>query len=49
MAEMLNYAPALNSMTQGRASFHMSYSHYEEVPKMIQDRIIAQAKKDEES
>ena len=48
MAEMLNYAPALNSMTQGRASFHMSYSHYEEVPRMIQDKIIAAAKKEED-
>ena len=48
MAEMLNYAPALNSMTQGRASFHMEYSHYEEVPKMIQDKIIAEAKRAEE-
>jgi elongation factor G len=45
MAEMLNYAPALNSMTQGRASFHMEYSHYEEVPKAIQQKLIAEAKR----
>ncbi len=45
MAEMLNYAPALNSMTQGRASFHMEYSHYEEVPKMIQDKLIAEVQR----
>lgn len=48
MAEMLNYAPALNSMTQGRASFHMSYSHYEEVPRQIQEKIIAEAKREQE-
>jgi elongation factor G len=49
MSEMLNYAPALNSMTQGRASFHMEYSHYEEVPKMVQDKLIAEAKREAEA
>jgi elongation factor G len=49
-AEMLDYAPALRSMTQGRASFHMEMSHYEQVPKQIQEKIIAEAqrKKEEE-
>jgi elongation factor G len=45
MAEMLNYAPSLRAMTQGRASFHMEYSHYEEVPKAVQEKIIANAAK----
>jgi elongation factor G len=45
LAEMLNYAPALRSMTQGRSSFHMEFSHYEEVPRMVQEKIIAEAKK----
>lgn len=45
MAEMLDYAPALRSMTQGRASFHMEMSHYEEVPKQIQEKIIAEAQR----
>ncbi|HVR98430.1 MAG TPA: elongation factor G [Thermoanaerobaculia bacterium] len=45
MAEMLNYAPALRSMTQGRASFHMEFSHYEEVPRPVQDKLIAEAQK----
>jgi elongation factor G len=45
LAEMLNYAPALRSMTQGRSSFHMEYSHYEEVPRPVQEKLIAQAKK----
>ncbi len=49
MAEMLNYAPALNSMTQGRASFHMEYSHYEEVPKVIQSKLIAESERAAES
>ncbi len=43
MAEMLNYAPALRSMTQGRANFHMEFSHYEEVPRLVQDKIVAEA------
>jgi elongation factor G len=43
MAEMLDYAPSLRSMTQGRASFHMEFSHYEEVPKQLQERIIQAA------
>jgi len=45
MAEMLNYASALRSMTQGRSSFHMEYSHYEEVPRQVADKIIAEAKR----
>jgi elongation factor G len=45
LAEMLNYAAALRSMTQGRSSFHMEFSHYEEVPRMVQEKIIAEAKK----
>lgn len=45
LAEMLNYAPALRSMTQGRSSFTMEYSHYEEVPRMVAEKIVAEAKK----
>ena len=32
MAEMLKYAPDLRSMTGGRGTFTMEFSHYEEVP-----------------
>ncbi len=45
MAEMLSYAPALNSMTQGKGSFHMEFSHYEEVPSHVQQKIIEEAQK----
>jgi elongation factor G len=45
MAEMLNYAPALRAMTQGRSSFHMEFSHYEEVPRLEQEKIVAKARK----
>jgi elongation factor G len=45
LAEMLNYAPALRSMTQGRSSFHMEYSHYEEIPRPVAEKIIADARR----
>ena len=48
MSEMLDYAPALRSMTQGRSSFHMEMSHYEEVPKQIREKIIAEFQKEKE-
>jgi elongation factor G len=44
MAEMLNYQNDLTSMTQGRASFSMEFDHYDFVPAMQADKIIAAAK-----
>jgi elongation factor G len=44
MAEMLNYQNDLISMTQGRASFTMEFSHYDFVPQLQTDKIIAAAK-----
>lgn len=44
MSEMLTYEQQLTSMTGGRGSYHMEYSHYEEVPAHIQSKIIAAAK-----
>ena len=45
LAEMLNYAPALRSLTQGRSSFHMEYSHYDEVPRPVADKLVAEARR----
>jgi elongation factor G len=45
MAEMLTYGSTLRSITQGRGSFHMEFSHYEEVPRNLQEKIIAESKK----
>ncbi|HUO84569.1 MAG TPA: elongation factor G, partial [Thermoanaerobaculia bacterium] len=45
MAEMLTYGSTLRSITQGRGSFHMELSHYEEVPRNLQSSIIAEAQK----
>jgi elongation factor G len=44
MAEMLSYQNDLTSMTQGRASFSMEFSHYDFVPQINADKIIAAAK-----
>ncbi len=49
MSEMLDYAPALRSMTQGRSSFIMEFSHYEMVPKQIQQKIMEATKKEDEA
>jgi elongation factor G len=43
-AEMLEYANDLTSMTQGRASYNMEFSHYDFVPNEIAEKVIAQAK-----
>jgi elongation factor G len=44
MAEMLTYEQHLTSATGGRGTYHMEYSHYEEVPHQFQAKIIAAAK-----
>jgi elongation factor G len=44
MAEMLTYEQHLTSATGGRGSYHMEYSHYDEVPSHLQTKIIAAAK-----
>jgi elongation factor G len=44
LAEMLNYATDLTSMTQGRASYTMEFSHYDFVPAEIAEKIVQQAK-----
>ena len=43
-AEMLSYATDLTSMTQGRASYRMEFSHYDYVPGEIAEKVIAHAK-----
>ena len=44
MSEMLTYQNDLTSMTQGRASFSMEFSHYDYVPALQAEKIIAAAK-----
>jgi elongation factor G len=49
MGEMLKYAPDLRSMTGGRGTFTMEFSHYEEVPAHIAQKVIAEANKEREA
>jgi elongation factor G len=44
MAEMLSYATALTSITQGRGSFHMEMNHYDVVPQGLAEKILATAR-----
>ncbi|MBN2382752.1 elongation factor G [bacterium] len=47
-AEMLTYASDLRSMTGGRGIFSMKFSHYEELPAHLQEKVIAEFKTGEE-
>ena len=44
MSEMLTYEQHLTSATSARGSYHMEFSHYEEVPSHLHAKIIAAAK-----
>lgn len=43
-AEVLRYASDLRSMTGGRGTFEMTFSHYEEVPPHVAERVVADAR-----
>jgi len=44
LSEMFGYATDLRSMTQGRATYTMQFSHYEEVPKGVSEEIVAKVR-----
>ena len=48
LAELHKYSTALRSMTSGRGIHNRAFSHYEEVPAEIAEKIIEQAKKEKE-
>ena len=48
MAEMLTYETTLRSMTGGRGGYAMEFSHYEEVPAFIADKVIKDARAEKE-
>jgi len=48
MSEILTYAPELRSITSGRGSFTMDFSHYEEVPDHMASKIVEEAAKEKE-
>ncbi|MBW2693129.1 MAG: hypothetical protein JRE57_10905 [Deltaproteobacteria bacterium] len=43
MSEMLEYASQLTSMTGGQGEFHMEFSHYDEAPSHVKEKIVAEA------
>ena len=48
LAEMYKYSTTLRSLTQGTGGHSMQFSHYEVVPRDVQEKIIAQAKAEKE-
>jgi len=48
MAEMLTYESTLRSMTGGRGGYSMEFSHYEEVPAQLADKVVSAAKADKD-
>lgn len=48
LSEMYRYVIDLKSITQGRASYSMTFSHYEDVPQQIANNIVEEAKKEKE-
>ncbi len=48
MAEMLTYESSLRSMTGGRGGYAMEFSHYEEVPAFLADKIVKEVKAEKE-
>jgi elongation factor G len=49
LSEMLNYEPHLRSMSGGRGSYSMEFDHYEELPAMLVEKVIAEARKEKEA
>ncbi len=41
LAEMFGYSTDLRSMTQGRATYTMQFSHYEQVPGAVSEELVA--------
>jgi elongation factor G len=48
MAEMLTYESSLRSMTGGRGGYSMEFSHYEEVPAFLAEKVVKEAKAEKE-
>ena len=48
MAEMLTYGTLLTSMTQGKGSYRMEVDHYDIVPQLVAEKILANAKRPDE-
>ncbi|MFQ5743246.1 MAG: elongation factor G [Acidobacteriota bacterium] len=49
LSGVLTYAPDLNSLTGGRGSYTMEFSHYDEVPAHVSQKVIDRARKGEDA
>lgn len=49
MSSILNYAPELRALTGGRGVFVMEFDHYDEVPEHLAQKIIEEAKAEQEA
>ena len=49
MADVLKYAPDLRSITSGRGAFEAHFSHYDEVPAPLAEKVIAESKRAKEA
>ena len=49
MSEILEYQSALTSITGGQGVFHMEFSHYDEAPAQVRDKVVAEAAKESEA
>jgi elongation factor G len=49
MAEMLTYAPDLRALTGGQGDYTMEFVRYEEVPSHLAQKVISEAKAEEEA
>jgi len=45
LSEMFGYSTTLRSISQGRAVYSMQFDHYEQVPKQVEEQIVAKTKK----
>jgi elongation factor G len=43
LAQMFGYATTIRSLTQGRASYTMEPSHYQELPKTLAEELVAKS------
>jgi elongation factor G len=48
MAEVLDYAPDLRAITGGRGDYTMEFAHHEEIPSHLAQKVIAEARSEEE-
>jgi len=47
LAELLDFSARLSALTSGRGYFTMKFSHYQEVPPDVQQKIVAERKREE--